>query len=135
MQFTKAEEYGLFGAIHLARRPSGEVVSLSEISRGQGIPDKFLAKIFQNLTRAGILKSHRGVKGGFSLKRTPRRISIGEILEAVQGDTNPVKCVRDGRPCEKKGDCAVRDLILEGRRHMFVYYNRQTLQTLADNFR
>jgi Rrf2 family protein len=135
MQFTKAEEYGLFGAVYLAKQPRGAVISLSEISDSQQVPDKFLAKIFQNLTKAGILRSHRGVRGGFSLNKLPRRVSIGEILQAIQGDTDPVKCVNDGQPCVKKGDCAVRDLILEGRRHMFAYYNKQTLQDLSDRYR
>jgi Rrf2 family protein len=131
MQFTKAEEYGLFGAVHLAKQPRGTVVSLTEISQAQNIPDKFLAKIFQSMTRAGILKSHRGVRGGFSLVKTPKKVSIAEILNAIQGDTDPIKCVSNGSPCSKKGDCAVRDLILEGRRMMFAYYEKQTLEELS----
>ncbi|MBD3297389.1 MAG: Rrf2 family transcriptional regulator, partial [candidate division Zixibacteria bacterium] len=57
MQFTKAEEYGLFGLIYLAKQPGNAVSTLREISMAQDVPDKFLAKIFQNLTRAGIVKS------------------------------------------------------------------------------
>jgi Rrf2 family protein len=135
MQFTKAEEYGLFGAVHLAKQPRGSVISLTEISQAQNIPDKFLAKIFQSMTRAGILKSHRGVRGGFSLTKMPKKISIAEILNAIQGDTDPVKCISNGKPCNKRGDCAVRDLILEGRKQMFAYYDKQTLEDLTDRVR
>jgi Rrf2 family protein len=135
MQFTKAEEYGLFGAVHLAKQPRGTVVSLTEISEAQNIPDKFLAKIFQSMTRAGILKSHRGVRGGFSLTKAPRRITIADILNAIQGDTDPVKCISDGEPCNKRGDCAVRDLILEGRKQMFAFYGKQTLDELTARVR
>jgi Rrf2 family iron-sulfur cluster assembly transcriptional regulator len=135
MQFTKAEEYGLFGSVYLAKQPRGAVISLSEIADAQQVPDKFLAKIFQNLTKAGILRSHRGVRGGFSLSRLPRRVSIAEILNAVQGDLDPLKCLADGQPCPKRGACPIRDLIMEGRRHMFAYYNRQSLQELADRYR
>jgi len=135
MQFTKAEEYGLFGAVHLAKQPRGSVISLTEISQAQNIPDKFLAKIFQSMTRAGILKSHRGVRGGFSLTKMPKKISIAEILNAIQGDTDPVKCISNGKPCNQRGDCAVRDLILEGRKQMFAYYDKQTLEDLTDRVR
>lgn len=135
MQFTKAEEYGLFGAVHLAKQPRGAVVSLTEISVAQNIPDKFLAKIFQSMTRAGILKSHRGVRGGFSLTKPPKRITIADILNAIQGDTDPVKCISDGAPCGKRGDCAVRDLILEGRKQMYEYYDTQTLEDLKARVR
>ncbi len=131
MQFTKAEEYGLFGAVHLAKQPPGSVISLTEISEAQNIPDKFLAKIFQSMTRAGILKSHRGVRGGFSLLKRPKKVTIADILNAIQGDTDPVKCISNGKQCNKRGDCAVRDLILEGRKQMFAYYSKQTLEDLT----
>ncbi len=135
MQFTKAEEYGLFGVVHLAKHQRGAVVSLAEISKAQRIPDKFLSKIFQMLTRAGIVKSHRGVRGGFSLAKHPNKIKISDIFNAIQGDTDPVKCIAEGKPCIKRGDCAVRDLILEGRKQMFVYYDKQTLEDLAARVR
>ena len=120
--------------IHLAKQQRGAIVSLGEISEAQDIPDKFLAKIFQNLTRAGLLRSHRGVRGGFSLARPPRRVSIGEVFEAIQADGDPIKCAVDGKECPKKEDCPVRDLVLEGRRHMFAYYSRRTLQDLAERY-
>lgn len=132
MQFTKAEEYGLFGVIHLAKQERGAIVSLAEISENQDIPDKFLAKIFQTLTRAGVLRSHRGVHGGFSLTRPPRRISIAEILNAIQDNGEPIKCAIHGRECPKKGSCAVRNLLLEGHKQMFSYYKKHSLQKLAD---
>ena len=61
-------------------------------------------------------------------------MSIGEVLEAVQGDGDPIKCAVNGKECPKKDDCAVRDLVLEGRRQMFAYYNRRTLQDLAERY-
>ena len=134
MQFTKAEEYGLFGAIYLAKQPPNEVVTLREISQSQNIPEKFLAKIFQNLTRAGLVRSHRGVHGGFSLAKLPRRISLADVIEAIQGDIDPIKCVVKRRDCSKKKNCPVRDLILEGRRRMFAHYKKRTLLDLASRY-
>ena len=134
MQFTKAEEYGLFGAIYLAKQPTDGIVTLREISQAQNVPEKFLAKIFQNLTRAGLVQSHRGVRGGFSLTKPPRRISVAEIIEAIQGDGEPIKCIVKRRDCNKKSTCAVRDLILEGRRHMFALYKKRTLLELASRY-
>ncbi len=73
MQFTKAEEYGIFGIMYLATQTKGKITPLSEISENQHVPEKFLAKIFQSLCRSGLVRSHRGVKGGFSLGRTRRQ--------------------------------------------------------------
>ncbi len=134
MQFTKAEEYGLFGAIYLAKQLPSTVATLRDISHAQGVPEKFLAKIFQNLTGAGLIRSHRGVHGGFSLARPARRISIADIIEAIQSGSDPIKCVVKRRPCAKKDDCPVRDLIMEGRQQMFKHYKKRTLYDLASRY-
>ena len=135
MQFTKAEEYGLFGLIFLAQQPPNTISTLREISDAQGVPDKFLAKISQNLTRAGIVRSHRGVRGGFSLARPPKRIPIGEVFEAIQSNGDPIKCVIHGRDCPKRTKCPVRELFVQGRRQMYSYFNKQNVQTLADTIK
>jgi Rrf2 family transcriptional regulator, iron-sulfur cluster assembly transcription factor len=134
MQFTKAEEYGLFGAIYLANQPANEVATLREISQAQNIPEKFLAKIFQNLTRAGLVRSHRGVRGGFSLAKPPKRITVADIIEAIQGESDAIKCVVNRRDCNKKNSCAIRELILEGRHQMFALYKKRTLLELAARY-
>ncbi|HDL01332.1 MAG TPA: hypothetical protein ENH23_03775 [candidate division Zixibacteria bacterium] len=66
MQFTKAEEYGMLGVLFLSEKEVGSITPLSEIAEAKEIPEKFLAKIFQSLSRASIVRSHRGVRGGFS---------------------------------------------------------------------
>ena len=66
MELTKASGYGLFGMIYLAKQPQGKIVSLSEIAKAENLPEKFLAKIFQNLGRSGLIRSRRGAGGGFS---------------------------------------------------------------------
>jgi len=132
MQFTKAEGNGLFGVMHLAKQDNGPVVSLSEIAERQDIPEKFLAKSFQGLTKAGLLRSHRGVHGGFAMMKPPSEMMVGEVLDAIQGDEDPIKCAIYGEECPKIESCAVRDLIIKGREHMFSYYNNRTIKDLAD---
>jgi Rrf2 family protein len=134
MQFTKAEEYGIIGMIHLARQPRGAVVSLSEISKIENIPDKFLAKIFQNLTKSDLVKSHRGVRGGFSLAKTPRKITMGEIIRSVQGEEDPMKCVLKHHVCDKVAACPIRKAVLDANKQMFAVYNRHSLKELADSY-
>ena len=95
MQFTKAEEYGMFGVLYLAEKDRSVVTPLSEIAESQNIPEKFLAKIFQSLSKAGVVRSHRGVRGGFTLSRDPREITIKEVLETIQGPYFLMKCLKD----------------------------------------
>ena len=134
MQFTKAEEYGLIGMIYLARQPRGTVVSLGEISRAEKIPDKFLAKIFQSLTKSGIVQSHRGVRGGFSLTKTPSKISMAEIVRSVQGEGDPMKCCINQKDCHRIEECPIRKAVLDARKQMFVVYNRHSLKEMAEHF-
>ncbi len=134
MQFTKAEEYGLFGLVYLAKQAPNAVATLREISEVQAIPDKFLAKIFQNLTKAGVIKSHRGVRGGFSLARPARRITVAEVFDAIQSNGDPIKCVINRKDCPKKYACPVREMVMEGRRQMFSYFSKHSVQTLADQY-
>lgn len=110
MQFTKAEEYGIFGILYLAEQPVGRVTPLSEISETQDVPEKFLAKIFQSLAKAGVIRSHRGVKGGFSLGRQPDRITIREVLEDIQGPYYIAECLNGNSSC-KRSNCPLQPLL------------------------
>jgi DNA-binding IscR family transcriptional regulator len=59
---------------------------------------------------------------------------VADIIEAIQGDAEPIKCVVHRRDCGKKNTCAVRELILEGRRQMFAFYKKRTLLDLASRY-
>lgn len=111
MQFTKAEGYGLHGIIYLAEQPSDKITPLSEISRAQRVPEKFLAKIFQNLSKSGLVKSHRGVKGGFSMGKSADQLTIKEVLESIQGPYYIAKCLADDGICARSDNCAVKKLL------------------------
>lgn len=110
MQFTKAEAYGIFGVIYLADQPPGKVTPLSEIAEAEDVPEKFLAKIFQSLSKSGIIRSHRGVKGGFSLARPADKISFLEIVEVIHGPYFLAKCFNVEEICDRK-DCSVKILL------------------------
>lgn len=136
MQFTKAEEYGVFGVLYLAERNGSPVTPLSEISEAQGIPEKFLAKIFQSLSKAGIIRSHRGVRGGFTLARDPKAITVKEVLETIQGPYHLMKCVNDPEGCDQpqmeEGFCALRELLVMAERELCSVFDGHTLADLLE---
>lgn len=131
MQFTKAEEYGMLGVIHLAAQDRTIVTPLSEVSEARKIPEKFLAKIFQSLTRSGIVRSHRGVRGGFALTRDPEKITVSEVLESIQGPLHLMKCIRDTGLCDKADSCSVRDLLILAESGLRQVFDRHTLADLV----
>ncbi len=132
MQFTKAEEYGIKGVLFLAEKAKNSVTPLSEISEAKNIPEKFLAKIFQSLSRTGIVRSHRGVRGGFTLSRNPEEISIKEVLEAIQGPYHLMKCINDTDICEESNRCAIRDMLIKAENKMNEVFESHSLAKLIE---
>jgi len=131
MQFTKAEDYGLHGIIYLAEQPQGKVTPLSEISEAQRVPEKFLAKIFQSLSKSGIVKSHRGVKGGFSMAKSAEQLTIKEVLESIQGPYYIAKCLADDDHCDKSGECPVKQLLQLTQDKILEVFEGHTIADLA----
>ncbi len=107
MELTRKGEYAVRGIIHLARKPFGSVVLLSDIAEEADIPQTFLAKIFQNFAKLGFIKSYRGTGGGFSLARSASTITLRQVVEAVEGPIAPNRCVPEPGDCERSASCAV----------------------------
>lgn len=107
MQITRAGEYGVLGLMHLARRHPGQRAMIDQMSRQEQIPKSFLAKIFQNLAKAGLVRSIRGSGGGFALAKNPAEISVLEIVEAVEGRIVFQRCKQSKPECEHVGGCAL----------------------------
>lgn len=128
MYITKAEEYGICGAVYLANKSPHEVTPLSEVSRAQAVPEKFLAKIFQQMARAGILISHRGVKGGYSLARPASEIKLSEVIGLFHHDTNGTGRMIPETGCQSKAGLA--DVIDEARRVSDAVYQKYSLAQL-----
>jgi Rrf2 family iron-sulfur cluster assembly transcriptional regulator len=131
MVLTRAGDYGIYGVLYLARQPKGKIVSLSEVSKAEGIPEKFLAKIFQNLTRTGLIISHRGARGGFSMARPADQITVKELMEAIQGPICFSKCLSELQDCEKKEVCKLRAILLKAQEHTVKLLSQKTVADLA----
>ncbi|MDA8087776.1 MAG: Rrf2 family transcriptional regulator [Nitrospiraceae bacterium] len=113
MRIKREADYAIRCVSHLVQRP-GEIAAIEDISKGVRVPKDFVAKIMQKLSRAGIVKSHRGVRGGFELARAPALISFLDIIEAVQ----PVEmniCAIDDRRCSLSNSCAIHPAWVEIR--------------------
>ena len=131
MVLTKAGDYGIFGVIYLAGQPKGKIVSLSEVSKAEDIPEKFLAKIFQSLSRSGLIRSHRGARGGFSLARPADQITVKEVLEAIQGLVCFSKCLSELDDCDRKEICKLRSLMQKAQDYTVKILNQKTLADLV----
>jgi Rrf2 family iron-sulfur cluster assembly transcriptional regulator len=107
--FSRQCEYALQAVAFLALKPEGERISIKTLSRKLKIPYHFLAKIFQELSRKGLLKSLKGPTGGFSLGMPARHITLFQVVEAVDGVEFANRCVMGFPECSGKNPCAVHE--------------------------
>jgi Rrf2 family transcriptional regulator, iron-sulfur cluster assembly transcription factor len=131
MQVTRAGEYGVLGLLCLARREPGQVVMLDEVSREEQIPKSFLAKIFQSLARAGLVRSNRGIRGGFSLARQPGQITTLDIIEAIEGPITFQRCLQAPTDCPHTGGCPLCGLFQSAQSQVREVFSATTLADLA----
>ena len=131
MQITRTEEYGLRGLLFLARQAPEKAVLLSEISRGQKIPEAFLAKIFQRLSKAGVLRSTRGAKGGFLLRKPADQITMREVIEALEGPIVLNRCLLQKGECKEDRDCPLHPVWDEIQQSILKILDRTTMEDLA----
>ena len=107
LQITRQTEYAIRGLQELARRESEAPVQLKSIAGACEVSEAFLAKIFQMLAQSGIVKSHRGVKGGFSLGRPASEITLREVVEVCEGGIVLNHCLRSVDPCHNAENCYI----------------------------
>jgi Rrf2 family protein len=133
MIFSSATEYAIRGMSELACRSdgSGKPVMLDQLVEGTDIPRDFLAKIFQKIVRAGILRSHKGRGGGFSLARPDHEITIMQIVEAIEGPDAFDGCVVGMEACNDHMPCPQHDLYKPIRQRLKAYVQTTTLADLA----
>lgn len=103
MKLNQATDYAFRAILFLASQPEGKVVEAQTISKKEVIPMRFLLKTMPSLIRAGIVKSQRGVGGGYALARSPREITLLDVVEAVEGPVRINRCLEDYAYCSKKG--------------------------------
>jgi Rrf2 family protein len=103
---SRKTDYALLILSHLADRPAGG--SAREIAERFGLSKAFLANILKELCQKGFLTSHRGVKGGYSLSRSADRISLAELLEALEDGWKMTTCT--GQEEDDEHDCSVHNL-------------------------
>jgi Rrf2 family protein len=85
MKVSRSTGYGLLAMGYIAQHRDEKIILSDTISKKYDIPLEYLLKIMQQLVRAGVLRSKRGPRGGFSLAKSPNKITMLEIVEAVEG--------------------------------------------------
>ena len=142
MNLTRAGEYAVRCVLYLSTQDQQRVVKRREVAEEMEIPSHFLGKIAQRLARARILEITQGARGGYRLLRPPRRISLLDVIVAVEGDMALNQCLIRPGACNRSDFCAVHKVWHRAREALldvlqgadFASLARQELQ-IADHRR
>lgn len=133
MKLSTKSRYGLRALFDMAYHAGNLPAQIKDISRRQAISPRYLEQIFQDLKKAGLLKSRRGPQGGYYLTRKPHEITVREIIEATEGRMALVDCVKESKSrCEYDNQCVTQIVWTEATRRLNEYFQSVTLQDLCE---
>jgi Rrf2 family transcriptional regulator, cysteine metabolism repressor len=110
LKISTKVRYGIRAMLDLAMHYGNRPVLLKDISHRQGLSLKYLDRILVALKVVGLVKSLRGAKGGYVLNEKPAKITMYQILKALEGPIELVGCVSNKSYCHKNGSCVMHDI-------------------------
>ncbi len=132
LRFSQSTDMAIHGLWALARLQAPQrFLLLSEIARPQNVSESYLSKIFQKLTREGLVKAVRGKRGGYALARTPVAITVGDVVRAMEPETQPMyRCLAEERCCGAAVSCLLLNAFAEAERQMYAVLDGISLADL-----
>ena len=126
-------DYAFRAILHLARDWKNETVSTREMALEEDIPYPLACKLMQKLHKSKLVESSMGPKGGFGLSKGPSKISLMEIIKAVQGPVKLSRCLLDVDICPRRPRCPVSKKLAELQELIESYFCRATLDELLQS--
>ncbi|MBU0596015.1 Rrf2 family transcriptional regulator [Candidatus Bipolaricaulota bacterium] len=108
MQLTKKSSYGLIAILELAGTSQEAPISAAAIADRYSLSGSFVEKILHRLRQADLVVSHQGRSGGYTLARSPAKISLRQVLEALDESLDLVGCLRPGSHCDLTVICPTK---------------------------
>jgi len=111
LKLTKKTEYALIAMTHLARQP-GAQVSARDMAHDYNIPADLLAKVMQQLQGAGLIESHQGSHGGYTIACAPGKVKLSDLIVLLEGPLAFIDCMKGGdQPseddCDQHKNCTI----------------------------
>jgi len=135
MKLSTRVRYGCRAMVDLAMHDKDGPVSLQLLAQEQRIPERYLAKIVQDLRRNGLIRSVRGAHGGYLLSRPPAQVNLLDIWQALEGPFCPVECLEMPTSCGMAGECVTRDVWDKIRTALTQVLAAEDLATLVRRYR
>ncbi|MFL0268936.1 RrF2 family transcriptional regulator [Candidatus Clostridium radicumherbarum] len=138
MKFSIGVEYAIHCLLYMVNLEEGKSVGIRDLATFQGVSETYLSKVYAKLSKAGIIKSIPGVKGGYALARSAEEITFWDVVEAVEGSEPFFQCAeirqnnilldKDNLPdTVTKSPCTIKVVMLEAENEMRKYLSNKTI--------
>ncbi len=131
LRLSKKADYALMAMKHLAQKSGTSSTSAREIAEQYDIPIELMAKVLQRLVRIGLLVSTQGTRGGYTLGRQANRISVVDVIEAIDGPITVTACSTKKIDCEQFSKCSIRDPLWQIRERIAAALGTVTIAEMA----
>ena len=129
--FSRACSYAIRALTYLAMQPAGKLSGTREISDHEGIPHSFLCKVLLQARRKRLLRSHKGIGGGYELALPAQKISLRMIIHSFDEDVAFDECLLENRSCLERGQCPLHEPWRAIREQLVDFLERNTLAELV----
>jgi Rrf2 family protein len=133
VRLSKKVEYGLIAIRHIATKHQGDIVTAKEIAEIYKIPYELLAKVLQKLTKSGLIASHQGVRGGYTLAKSACDIPVSMIINAIEGSQPMIaQCMSDGPDsCNVFTVCTIKSPLTKVQANIERAFSTMTLSEIV----
>ena len=138
MLVSQKSQYALRAVFELTKRLGQGPVKIAQIAQIQAIPTRFLEVILSQLKQGGFVESRRGNEGGYMLARKPGNLSVGEVIEFVQGPVGPIDCISGSSKageCPLYGGCVFMSMWQEVKDAISIVYDKTKFSDLVEKER
>jgi len=131
LKLTKKTDYALMAINYMSDREEPFVANTRNIAETYHIPPELLAKILQKLSKEGMIASQNGPKGGYSLAKPPSDITLGELIRAIEGPIQMIRCTEGGSTCDQTEQCTIRSPLRKIERQIVNFLDGITIDKIC----
>ncbi len=134
MLFHHASELAIRATLFLSLQPPGKLTPVHEIASETGVSEAYLAKVLQRLTTAGLMRAFRGPGRGMELAHASEEITLGAVVQAMEGPPGPEWCVLGRKFCSDENPCPLHDRWVPLRREIQRLLDETTVASLVQRW-
>ena len=131
IRVSEAANLAIHALAYLANNPDLQPASTKQVAEVLEASDNHLSKVFQRLTKAGLVKSIRGPRGGFSLAWAPEDVTLLEIYESIDGTLSRESCLLGHSSCDRNS-CVFGDMVSDIQDQVYNHFSKTTLEDLIE---